>query len=164
MEQQKFYKKKIFKMIIAIVVVIVVLVFTFMKAKHISPISLGRHNKVNQNIFSDLAINGFDPVAYFAQDKQAAGTETITHKWNGATWRFSSEENKNLFVANPEKYAPQFGGYCSFAVSKGFTANTDPKAWTIMDDKLYLFSDENFKAKWLAAPDENLKKCNEVWK
>ncbi|MEL7173254.1 MAG: YHS domain-containing (seleno)protein, partial [Pseudomonadota bacterium] len=66
----------------------------------------------------------------------------------GATWRFSSAENRDLFVENPEKYAPQYGGYCAWAVAQGYTAATDPEAWAIVDDKLYLNYNKSVQAKW----------------
>lgn len=85
-----------------------------------------------------IAIDGTDPVSYFTEGRPVAGDANITHDWMGATWRFSSEANRTAFVENPEAYAPQYGGYCAWAVSEGYTASTTPKAWKIVDDKLYL--------------------------
>lgn len=85
-----------------------------------------------------IAIDGTDPVAYFTEGAPVAGDPAITHDWMGATWRFASAANNDAFVADPESYAPQFGGYCAWAVSEGYTASTTPEAWSIVDGKLYL--------------------------
>ena len=156
-------RKKIFKMIAIIVASLVAVVFTFAKYKHISPISLNMHNKINQAVFSDEAIEGYDPVAYFTQQKAVKGEKTNSYKWNDATWYFSSTQNRNLFKSSPEKYAPQFGGYCSYAVSTGFTAKIDPEAWQIIEGKLYLYNDQNFKSKWNENSKENLEKDIRNW-
>ncbi len=87
---------------------------------------------------NSVAINGYDPVGYFAQSKPIKGTAALNSVYNGATWHFASAENKASFDAEPAKFAPQFGGYCAYAVSKGYTAPTDPNAWTVHDGKLYL--------------------------
>ncbi|MEO8149491.1 MAG: YHS domain-containing (seleno)protein [Bacteroidia bacterium] len=150
-------------MILAIIVVLVVIVFTFTTYKHIRPIAWNIHNKINQGVFSDKAIEGYDPVAYFTQQKAIKGEETNSYKWDDATWYFSSAENMNLFKASPEKYAPQFGGYCSYAVSTGFTAKIDPEAFQIIDEKLYLYNDQSFKTKWNENPKENLEKDATNW-
>jgi YHS domain-containing protein len=151
------------KITVITIVILVLGVFTFIRVKHIAKISMWTYHKVNQGIFSDVAINGYDPVAYFTEQKAVKGTSKNSIKWNGASWYFASPENLNLFKQEPEKYAPQYGGYCSFAVSTGFTANTDPEAWTIINNKLYLFADQAFKEKWLNNKDENLKKCENNW-
>ncbi|MEE4187771.1 MAG: YHS domain-containing (seleno)protein [Roseobacter sp.] len=95
-----------------------------------------------------IAIDGTDPVAYFKENAPVAGSESITHKWNGATWRFSSEDNKVAFAADPEAYAPQYGGYCAWAVSEGYTASTIPEAWKIVDGKLYLNFSRRIQRRW----------------
>ncbi len=85
-----------------------------------------------------LAIRGYDPVAYFLEEGPVKGDRDFETDWNGATWRFASAENLELFVDNPDSYAPQYGGYCAWAVANGYTASTDPDAWSIHDGKLYL--------------------------
>jgi YHS domain-containing protein len=144
--------------------VLVIVIFTFAKYKHISPLSLGLHNKINQAVFSDEAANGYDVVAYFTEQKPVQGDKNFSYKWNDATWYFASQEHLDLFKSIPEKYAPQFGGYCSFAVNTGFTAKTDPNAWSIIDDKLYFFNDQSFKDKWMTNPTENLAKDIKNWR
>lgn len=94
------------------------------------------------------AIDGTDPVAYFTEGRPVEGSSSFTHEWNGATWRFASAANRDAFAAEPEKYAPQYGGYCAWAVAQGYTASTNPEAWKIVDGKLYLNFDRNVQGKW----------------
>ena len=91
-------------------------------------------------IFSNNAgaIKGYDPVAYFVQGEAVEGLETFSFTWMEATWLFSNEENLKAFEEDPEAYAPQFGGYCAYAVSQGYTYRTSPEAWKIVDGKLFL--------------------------
>lgn len=112
--------------------------------------------------FLGTAIDGTDTVAYFTEGRPVEGSSDFTHDWNGATWRFSTAENRDLFAADPEKYAPQYGGFCSWAVSKGYTASTVPEAWKIVDGKLYLNYSRSVQAQWeqdvpgnIAAADRN---------
>lgn len=102
---------------------------------------------VYQSLLS-VAIDGTDPVAYFTEGRPVEGEAKFTHEWNGATWRFASASNRDRFVADPERYAPQFGGYCAWAVSQGYTASTDPDAWKIVDGKLYLNYNKSIQARW----------------
>lgn len=85
-----------------------------------------------------VAINGYDPVSYFTEGKPIAGDPAHVVTWKGAEWRFSNAGNAALFAEAPEDYAPQFGGYCAYAVSEGYTAKTEPEAWSIENGKLYL--------------------------
>ncbi|WP_237684200.1 YHS domain-containing (seleno)protein [Pseudaminobacter soli (ex Zhang et al. 2022)] len=97
---------------------------------------------VNTGYFGDVAIKGYDPVAYFTDNAAVQGSQQYTYRWLGATWVFASAENRDLFKADPAKYAPQYGGYCADGVSFGtVTTNIDPKAWRIIDGKLYLSYD-----------------------
>jgi YHS domain-containing protein len=94
---------------------------------------------VNTGYFGDVAIKGYDPVAYFTQSEAVKGSEEFSYSWLGATWHFASAENRELFVREPVKYAPQYGGHCADGVSFGtITTNIDPKAWRIIEGKLYL--------------------------
>ena len=95
-----------------------------------------------------IAIDGTDPVSYFTQGAPVAGDKDITQNWNGATWRFSSEQNRAAFAANPTGFAPQYGGYCAWAVSEGYTASTVPQAWKIVDGKLYLNYSRRIQRRW----------------
>jgi len=94
------------------------------------------------------AIKGYDPVAYFTMSKPVEGDGDFTYKWMGATWRFASAENRDTFAGMPEKYAPQYGGYCAWAVSQGYTASIDPAAWKIVDGKLYLNYSKGVQKQW----------------
>jgi YHS domain-containing protein len=95
-----------------------------------------------------VALKGHDPVAYFTESKPVKGSASLAQEWNGAVWHFSRAENQRLFAANPAQYAPQYGGYCSWAVSKGYTADIDPAAWKIVDGKLYLNYSKSVQQMW----------------
>lgn len=98
--------------------------------------------------FSSLAVGGYDPVAYFKAGKPVEGKAQFATEYKGTTWRFSSQENLDAFKADPTAYAPQYGGYCAWAVSQGYTASGDPNVWTIVNNKLYLNYDKSVQAKW----------------
>ncbi len=110
-----------------------------------------------------LALKGYDAVAYFDQAKAIAGKKDFEHSWMGATWRFSTMENRDLFAKNPEKYAPQFGGYCAFGVTGGYLARTDPTAWKVVEGKLYLNYNSDIQKKWSEDIPGNISKANEKW-
>ncbi len=109
------------------------------------------------------AIDGYDPVAYFKANEPVKGSSDFTHEWNDAKWYFSSAENKADFIADPEKYAPQYGGYCAWAVSQGSTAPTDPKAWHIEDGKLYLNYNQSVQTNWLKDVPGHIKSADKNW-
>ena len=110
-----------------------------------------------------LAIRGTDPVAYFTQGRPVKGDAAYSHIYDGAEFRFSSAENRDLFAANPEKYAPQYGGYCAWAVSLGYTASTVPEAFTIVDDKLYLNYSLGVRSQWEADRDNRIQQADANW-
>ena len=110
-----------------------------------------------------LALGGYDSVAYFTEGKAVEGDQALTHQWRGATWRFASAANRDLFIAAPEKYAPQYGGYCSWAVSHGHTASGDPKAWKIVGGKLYLNYNEEIKKKWEEDEPQYIEQGDHNW-
>jgi YHS domain-containing protein len=110
-----------------------------------------------------VALRGFDAVAYFAVENAVKGDPKYEYVWNGAKWIFSSEENMKKFQANPDAYAPQFGGYCSLAVSEGYTADGDPEAWKIVDGKLYLNYNKQVRQKWEANQAERIEKGSANW-
>lgn len=99
-------------------------------------------------ILKGVAVGGYDAVAYFTEGKAIKGKAEITLSHDGAAWRFASEAARDSFKANPVKYAPQYGGYCAYAVAMGYTAKGDPDAWSIVDGKLYLNYNLPTKAVW----------------
>ncbi|MEP0176931.1 MAG: YHS domain-containing (seleno)protein [Paraglaciecola sp.] len=105
---------------------------------------------VNTGRFNNIAIDGYDTVAYFTESKPVKGNKNITAVWHDATWQFSSEENLALFNENPEKYAAQYGGWCAYGMSNEATVRIDPEAWHITDGKLYLNYSKRIQKKWLA--------------
>ena len=112
---------------------------------------------------SGVAIWGYDPVAYFTMEKAVKGKEEFNHEWLGATWHFTSLEHRDLFFADPIKYAPQHGGFCSAAILNGNSyAEADPLAWRIVDGKLYLFYDKRTKSRW-KSNRSTVAKTDEEW-
>lgn len=97
---------------------------------------------------SGVAIRGADTVAYFTQMQYLPGTDEFTTQWNGATWKFSSQEHLDLFIADPEKYAPQYGGYCAYGVAQDYLVKIEPEAWSIVDGKLYLNYSAKVQKEW----------------
>jgi hypothetical protein len=120
-------------------------------------------NPVNKSLLGSLALDGYDPVGYFTEGRPVEGSKAFTHDWNGATWRFASAANRDLFAAEPAKYAPQYGGYCAWAVAHGYTADADPEAWAVVDGKLYLNYDKKVQAKWQQDVPALIAKANENW-
>ena len=95
------------------------------------------------------AIKGYDPVAFFTKGKPVKGSDSLSYQWEKAIWLFSSRANLDSFANNPEKYAPQYGGYCAYGCSKGHNAPTDINTFTIVDNKLYFNYNKEVQAMWL---------------
>lgn len=110
-----------------------------------------------------VAVGGYDPVAYFKDGGPKDGSDQFTTEWQGAKWRFSSQENLDAFTANPQSFAPQYGGYCAYAVSKGATAKGEPEAWSIVDGKLYLNYSDEVRGVWRQDAPGNIVKANANW-
>jgi YHS domain-containing protein len=121
------------------------------------------HTDVYVETTSNLAIRGADPVAYFEDGQAKVGSAAYEYDWNGATWRFSSAEYMAKFVADPEAYAPQYGGYCAKAMSEGNLASVDPRSWTIEDGKLYLNYSPEVQAQWVEDIPGNIVKADGFW-
>lgn len=117
---------------------------------------------VNKNLFG-TALHGYDAVAYFKDGRAVKGKDEFRYDWMGAKWYFANAANRDEFARAPEKYAPQFGGYCAWAVGHGYTANIDPEAWKIVDGKLYLNYDRNVQKMWEQDRDNWIKKGQENW-
>lgn len=113
--------------------------------------------------FSNVAVGGYDPVAYFTDGKPVKGEKSFTLQHAGAEWRFSSAQNRDRFAASPQQYAPQYGGYCAWAVSQGYTASGDPQYWRVVDGKLYLNYDAEVQKKWEKDIPGFIGKANQNW-
>jgi YHS domain-containing protein len=112
-----------------------------------APVAAG--TAVNTGYFGDVAIEGYDPVAYFTDGEATQGSEEFAYDWLGATWYFANTEHRDLFAEQPVRYAPQYGGHCSGGAAFGeSTANIDPEAWTIVDGKLYLQYSKAGREEW----------------
>jgi len=107
-----------------------------------------KEDPVYTSTFSNLAVGGYGPVAYSTEGKPVEGRSDHELEWSGATWCFSSAENLAAFEADPEAYAPRCGGYCAWAVLQGYTASTDPTAWRVVDNKLYLNYSHDIQRRW----------------
>lgn len=105
---------------------------------------------ISTGFFNETAISGYDTVAYFTQGKPVEGDKKIQFTWRKANWYFSSQEHLALFKAEPEKYAPQYGGYCAWAMSGGKTASVDPTVWHIENNKLYLNYNKKVQKEWFS--------------
>jgi YHS domain-containing protein len=110
-----------------------------------------------------VAIRGYDPVAYFTDNKPVEGSKQFTYEWKGTTWLFKDRNNLDSFKANPEKYAPQFGGWCAYGVSEDHKSPTEPDAFTIVDNKLYLNYNTKVKELWSKDRDARIKKAEINW-
>jgi YHS domain-containing protein len=112
---------------------------------------------------SNQAIQGYDPVAYFKDAKPVKGREEFFHPWRGALWYFSNQQNLDAFKSNPEKFAPQFGGYCAYGVADGHKATTSPDAWTVVNEKLYLNYNKEVRELWKKGQKTFIEKANTNW-
>ncbi len=111
----------------------------------------------------NVAIEGYDTVAYFTQDRAVKGSKDYEFEWQDARWHFSNVKHRDLFAANPEQYVPQFGGLCAGAMTRGVVVKADPEAWTIVDGKLYMKVNKSFRDEWRQDPAGNIKHANEAW-
>jgi YHS domain-containing protein len=112
---------------------------------------------------SGIAIRGYDPVAYFTDSKPVKGDPQFSYSWRGATWQFASAEHRGLFEQNPNRYAPQYGGYCAYGVSEGHTVDIDPEAWRIVEGKLYLNYSKSIQQLWLKDPETRIRRADQNW-
>ncbi len=110
-----------------------------------------------------VAIKGYDPVAYFSEGRPVKGRKEFSWEWNGATWRFNTPENRSLFQNNPEKYAPQYGGYCAYAMASGDLVDINPKAWKIVNGRLYLNYSPRVHKKWESDIPGYIEKADRLW-
>ena len=115
------------------------------------------------NEVDGFAIKGYDPVAYFTDNRAVLGSDAFTAQYNGATFKFASADHRDAFVANPAKYAPQYGGFCAYGVAVDHKAVTDPEAFTIVDGKLYLNYSKAVQDKWRLDIPGHITKADENW-
>jgi YHS domain-containing protein len=141
---------------VASVILVIATLFLFVRpaAAAVDPI--------NKNLFG-TALKGRDPVAYFKEGRPVKGKDEFRHDWMGAKWYFASAANRDEFARNPDKYAPQFGGYCAWAVAHGYTASIDPEAWRIVEGRLYLNYSKDVQKKWEQDVPGFIKQGNENW-
>ena len=104
--------------------------------------------KINKTTFGGLALKGYDPVAYFTEGKPVEGRKEFTHEYAEANWRFVSAANRDLFAGNPEKYAPQYGGYCACGISQAKFFDGNPQVWKIVAGKLYVNYNKDIEKTW----------------
>ena len=108
-------------------------------------------------------IKGYDPVAYFKTGKAIKGNESYSYKWHNRTWYFASKENRDLFAASPAQYAPQYDGYCAWAMTESRKAATDPEVWRIVNGKLYLNCSRLAEKKWVTDIPGHIRKADANW-
>jgi YHS domain-containing protein len=132
-------------------------VLTFLscvRSSHFSPVNVTS---------ADIAIKGYDPVAYFTDHMPVKGSADYEYIWNKAKWRFATAEHLALFKTEPEKYAPKYGGYCAYAVSKGKIVDIDPEAWTVFEGRLYLNVSKDIRSLWEKDKEDYIRKADENW-
>ncbi|MGF1695095.1 YHS domain-containing protein [Vibrio kyushuensis] len=121
-------------------------------------------DEIYTGFFSSKALGGYDTVAYFTDGKPVKGSTDFQTEYKGADWLFSSHENLQAFIANPNKYAPQYGGYCAWAVSeKNDFAPGDPEQWSLVDGKLYLNYNSDIKRQWEAKQAHHIAQADKHW-
>lgn len=112
---------------------------------------------------SGVAIKGYDTVAYFTEGNAVKGDPQISYTWNDALWQFANAHHRDLFAADPERYAPQFGGYCANGLSMGKAAPADPEQWTIKGGKLYIKYSRSARDGWRENKIAKIEQANENW-
>ncbi|MBC7828786.1 MAG: YHS domain-containing protein [Chitinophagaceae bacterium] len=112
---------------------------------------------------SGTAISGYDAVAYFSDGKHMEGKTEFSHHWKSANWHFASAKNLEAFKKDPEKYAPQYGGYCAYGMAQGYKAPTDPAAWSIVNGKLYLNYNKDVQKLWNENQAKSIERSDKNW-
>jgi len=123
------------------------------------PVTAGE-KPIYTSFFNNLAISGYDSVAYFTEGKPIKGKAAFATKWKGAEWRFANAENLAAFKADPAAYAPQYGGYCAWGMAQGYTASAEPDIWRIVDGKLYLNYSKSVQQQWVQDIQSNIAKAD----
>lgn len=136
------------------IIIVILSVFTFLNASA---------QKSEVFISGGKAIKGYDPVAFFKQSKAIKGIDSFSYQWNNATWLFANAEDLNAFKDAPEKYAPQYGGYCAYGTADGHKAPTQTDTWTIVNDKLYFNYNSKVKENWMKDQPNLIIKADQQW-
>ncbi len=139
---------------------LLIVIFTF---SLYSTTAISGEDEIYTSLFNNTGAGGYDVVAYFTGSGPIEGDEAFTTEYKGAQWKFSSRENLDRFVDNPPKYAPQYGGYCAYAVANNYTASGDPLQWTVHNDRLYLNYNAAVQATWTADRDNFITQGNINW-
>ena len=143
---------------------LVVVLAVFIGAQFVAPLLKPTIQFAKYNIdAAEVAIHGYDTVAYFTDGKPTKGKKEFEYVWEDARWQFASTTNRELFKANPDRYAPQFGGYCAGGLAVGEYANGDPELFTIVDGKLYFIKNEHFLERWGQAPEAHIEFAEYNW-
>ena len=163
MSYLSFMKAHRKRSIVIIVVVPALALLLVLSANKIAPVGVALGFWGDINNVDGVAIDGYDAVAYHVDGVSIKGDASKSFRWNDVEWHFSTDVNKSLFMTNPDQYAPQYGGYCAYAVSKGATAPTDPDAWTVFEEKLYLNFSTDVRSIWQQDKPGNIEKANANW-
>ncbi len=115
------------------------------------------------NASRGIAVHGYDVVAYFTDGRPMRGTALYTHRWRDSEWRFASAAHRDAFAADPDRYAPQFGGFCAFGVAQGAQVDIDPTAWSIVDGRLYLNYNHSIQRQWMRDTAGLIRQANDNW-
>ena len=110
-----------------------------------------------------IAIDGYDAVAYLTDQKAVNGTAAHAFDWNGAKWLFATAAHRDAFAQDPAKYAPQYGGYCAYGISRGYKAVIDPRSFTVIDGKLYLNYNAQVQETWRKDTAGYIRKADTQW-
>ena len=113
--------------------------------------------------FSSVAAGGYDVTSYFSEAQPIKGEKAFKTEYMDADWYFANQKNLDKFIQNPQRYAPQYGGYCAWAVSQGNTASGDPLLWTIHEDKLYLNYNHEINNRWHSDKERLIVEADKNW-
>ena len=139
------------------------LISVFLFAGLVTPLIAGDPQKMVATGPDGVAIKGYDTVAYFTENRPMKGSPEFAHSWRDTKWYFANAEHHSLFVSDPDRYAPQFGGFCANGMTKGVAVAADPEAWTIVDGKLYIKFNEGARDRWRKDKANKIEQANKNW-
>lgn len=125
--------------------------------------TLDAKTRINKTTVGNLALKGYDTVAYFREGRPVEGREKFAQEWMDATWRFASAENREAFAKDPERYAPQYGGYCAWGISQAKFYDGDPLVWKIVNGKLYVNFNKEIEKAWEGDLKGFIGKADAAW-